>query len=128
MRLVRVRALPLLQVLDVVRVVPLDTAGGVWFWLRHHGSARPRVTRQPPVADAPAHAVAGAQLAHREPVAQRVAHELEALVHRNSLLPRHRRTSLTRVSPCRLSRVLPMSPDYSVTDVPGLYPHPRFRS
>jgi hypothetical protein len=49
------------------------------------------IARQPLVADAPAHPVAGAELAHREAVALRIAHELQSLVHRSTLPPWHRR-------------------------------------
>jgi hypothetical protein len=75
---------------------------------------------EPLVADAPAHPVALAELGHREPIAQRVGHELQSLIHGVTLRPRHR--SLPCRSPAmQVSRVLPMSLDYSVTYVPGLY-------
>lgn len=75
------------------------------------------VARQPLIADAATHAVAGTQLAHGEAIAHGVAHELQSFVHRNSLLPGHRRTSLKSVSSCRLecypccrTDLLPMYP------------------
>ena len=78
------------------------------------------VPGEPFVADAPTDAVAGAQRAHREAIAERVADEVEAFIHEITLLPGHRRTSLRRVPSSRL-RVLPMFPDCFVTHVPRLY-------
>ncbi len=78
------------------------------------------VPSEPLVADAPTDAVAGAQRAHREAIAERVADEVEAFIHEITLLPGHRRTSLRGVPSSRL-RVLPMLPDSFVTHVPGLY-------
>ena len=53
---------------------------------------------------------------------QRIADELDSLVHRGSLQPGHRPSSRNREWPCSLEGVLPMLPDRSVTYVPGLYP------
>jgi len=80
------------------------------------------VPRQPLVADAPTDPIASTELAHRKAIAEGIAHKLQSLVHDSTLLPRHRRASQARVSSCRLVRVLPMFPDYSVTHAPGLYP------
>jgi hypothetical protein len=76
---------------------------------------------EPLVADAAAHAVALTELGHREAVTEGVGDELQSLIHGVTLLPRHH--SLPCRSPAmQVSRVLPMSLDYSVTYVPGLYP------
>ena len=75
---------------------------------------------EPLVADAAADAVALAELGHRQAVTEGVGHELQSLIHGITLLPRHH--SLPCRSPVvQVSRVLPMSLDYSVTYVPGLY-------
>src|SRR4026208_754352 len=79
------------------------------------------VPRQPLVPDPPAHAVAGAELGHGKPVTQRVLDETNPLVHRGSLQPRHRRSSLNRESPRSLEGVVPMFLDSSVTYVSGPY-------
>lgn len=63
---------------------------------------------------------ARAELRHRTAVAQRVPHTANALVHRGSLQPRHRPTSLNREWPCKLDGLLPMLPDCSVPCAPGL--------
>ena len=60
------------------------------------------VASQPLVADPAADAVPGAQRGHREVIARGIANELQALFHGNSLQPRHRRASLSRVSSCSL--------------------------
>ena len=78
------------------------------------------VAREPLVPNPSTHAVAGAQLAHREPITQGVADKPQPLIHGNTLLPGHRQTSRKRITSCTL-RVLPMYPDNSVTHVPGLY-------
>jgi hypothetical protein len=49
------------------------------------------VPREPFVANASSHAVARAELARREAIAQDVAHELESFVHDNTLIPQHGR-------------------------------------
>jgi len=77
--------------------------------------------REPLIANASTDAVPSAQLRHSEPVAQRVLNELNPFFHRCSLQPGHRQSSLNRELPCSLEGVLPMFPDRSVTDVPGLY-------
>ncbi len=79
------------------------------------------VPREPLIANASTDAVPSAQLRHSEPVAQRVLNELNSFFHRCSLQPGHRQSSLNRELPCSLEGVLPMFPDRSVTDVPGLY-------
>ena len=48
-----------------------------------------RVPLEPLVADPAADAVPGAELGHREAVAQRILNELQAFVHRGSLQPGH---------------------------------------
>jgi hypothetical protein len=48
-----------------------------------------RESRDPPVADAPTHAIPGAELCYREAVALRVENELQSLVHRRGLQPGH---------------------------------------
>jgi hypothetical protein len=75
----------------------------------------------PLVANTAAHAVARTELRHREAITPRIVNELQALFHRGSLQPRHRRSSLNRESPRSLEGVLPMFLDTSVTYVPGLY-------
>ena len=79
------------------------------------------IPRHPFVADPPTHTVPRAELRHREPVAQGILDEPHPLVHRGSLQPRHRPSSLNREWLSSLEGVLPMLPDRSVTYVPGLY-------
>ena len=79
-------------------------------------------TREPFVADPPAHAVAGTQLSRGEAVTPRVVDERQALLHRGCLQPGHRPASPSRERPCSLEGVIPMLPDTGVTYVPGLYP------
>lgn len=52
------------------------------------------VAREPLVPDATTDTIPRAERRHREPVAQCVLNELDPLVHRGSLQPRHRRSSL----------------------------------
>src|SRR5262249_4023877 len=79
-----------------------------------------REPREPLVAGLPADPVPRAELADRVHPQPHVAYELPSLLHRVRLQPRHRPTSVGR-TPYLVS---PMSPESSVTYVPGLYPPP----
>src|SRR5712692_1609485 len=79
------------------------------------------VAGQPFVPDAAAGAIPCAERRHREAVAQGILNEPDSLVHRGSLQPRHRPSSLNREWPSSLEGVLPMLSDRSVTYVPGPY-------
>lgn len=82
---------------DLVEAVPRGAAPV-------HEAAPPLgiAAREPLAADPTADALAGTQLAHGEAIAQRIAPELQAFVHGRTLLPRHRRSSRSGVSLCKL--------------------------